>query len=371
MTCHFVYSVPFQGSAFYLRAQRKFRQFLHRRGWSVSLVLDRQPTERVLESWPVRSPYENTRNIYSALAQRARTKLYHLTERVRCGFREDDVLLGHPFFPHQERHYGVTELSARAGLRPRIFALITPLHCDLDVGGSHINREFLEDVGRLLPHADLLFGIMGEYWWDRWDSSPLAAWKPKMVRLDMALDVRRYPRIKTSFNAAGRRGYLYIGTNEPRKGTDVFSELMKQLGNYPCGWVGQGPDIPGIRRISSDRPLTADFMAELGSTYDFFVSAARVDPNPTTILESMAWGFPVVCTPQSGYYETAYRANIFLDDYARSVAVLRRLQYSGEAELVRMANEARVVVETEYNWHRFTSIIVHHLGLDSPEWRSL
>jgi glycosyltransferase involved in cell wall biosynthesis len=282
---------------------------------------------------------------------------------VRCGFSEDDIFIGHPFFPHELGRYGVTELAAKEARRPRKFALIAPLHCDLAISHKHINKEFLADVDRLMPVTDVLFAIMGDYWWDQWSKSPFAHWKHKMTRLDLAVDVNYFPRVKTRFNKAGRRGYLYIGANEPRKGTDVLSHLMNQLGNYPCGWVGRGPEIPGIKHISPDRPLTPSFMAELANTFDFFVSPSRVDPNPTTILESMAWGFPVICTPQSGYYETSYRSNIFIDNYDRSVAVLQRLQYANGAELLRMASEARAVVETQYSWDRFTSSIVSRLEL--------
>ena len=244
-----------------------------------------------------------------------------------------------------------------------MFALITPLHCDIEVKTSHINRSFLEDVERLMPAADVLFTIMGEYWWAQWCSSPYAHWMPKMVRLDMAVDASRYSRVKHRFNQPGQRGYLYIGTSDYRKGSDYLSQLMGRLGQYPSGWIGYGPDIPNVRRISTDRALTPEFMADIAEQFDFFISPSRADPNPTTILESMAWGFPVVCTPQSGYYETSYRRNIYLDDLDRSVAVLNELQFVDDADLLRMTNEARYVVETLYTWDRFTSTVIQHLGL--------
>ncbi len=337
----------------------------------MALLPNRQPAESDLESWPVQSPFENTRNVYCALSRHADTKLYHLAERVRCHFRKEDVFLGHPYFPHQEGRYGVTELAARESPRPRLFALISPLHCDVSIGGTHINKEFLDDIGRLLPHADVLFGIMGEYWWKQWDSSPYAAWKAKMIRLDMALDVRRYPRVKWSFNKPGHRGYLYIGMNEPRKGTDLLSRLMVRLGDFPRGWIGSGPGILGVPKVSEHRALTPDFMEQVATKFDFFVSPSRADPNPTTILESMAWGFPVACTPQSGYRGTSYRWSIFHEDIRRSVSVLEYLQYADERELLRAADEARSVVETQYSWDRFTSSIISGLDLrEAPGNRS-
>jgi glycosyltransferase involved in cell wall biosynthesis len=330
----------------------------------VGLLSNRQPTENDFSLWPVQSPSENTRNIYKALSKKMPTFLYHLTEKVHCRFTPEDIFLGHPYFPHAEGQYGVTEMAFKASTRPKKLALITPLHCDVKIKTDHINKDFLDDVNELLPSADILFGIMGEYWWNQWDQSAYAHWKTKMIRLDMAVDSSRYPRIKKSFNPSGQRGYLYIGnSSDPRKGTDFLSQMMDQFKNCPRGWVGSGPDIPNVPRISDGRQLTPKFMAEISKKYDFFISPSIADPNPTTILESMAWGFPVICTPQSGYYETPYRRNIYLDDVDRSVNVLRELQNASESELMKMSDKAREIVVADYNWNKFTSIIFQNLGL--------
>jgi glycosyltransferase involved in cell wall biosynthesis len=283
---------------------------------------------------------------------------------VHCRFQPDDIFLGHPYFPHTEGGYGVTEMALKETIRPRKVALITPLHCDVNIKTDHINKEFLDDVDKLISSADILFSIMGEYWWDQWDLSPYVHWKSKMIRLDMAVDASRYPRIKKSFNLPGKRGYLYIGnSSDPRKGVDFLSQIMNQLKDYPKGWIGSGPDIPNVPRISDGCQLTPEFMAEISKKYDFFISPSIADPNPTTILESMAWGFPVVCTPQSGYYEAPYRRNIYLNDIDKSIRVITELQYADESVLLKMADEAREIVVTDYNWDKFTSTIVQHLGL--------
>lgn len=365
MKCHFVYSVPMHmNSSLVARVERKIRKIMNDNCIPVGLISNRQPTLDDFKTWPIQSPSENTRHLYLALSKKMPTLLYHLTEKVHCHFQSEDVFLGHPYFPHVEGKYGVTELALKNRIRPKKVALITPLHCDVEIKTDHINKEFLEDVNKLLPASDVLFGIMGHYWWDKWDYSPYSHWKSKMVRLDMAVDAQRYPRIKKSFNPKGKRGYLYIGnSSDPRKGVDFLSRLMKQFGDYPKGWIGSGPDIPNVPKISDSRQLTPEFMAEVGNKYDFFISPSKADPNPTTILESMAWGFPVVCTPQSGYYETDYRRNIYLDDIAGSVNVLNELQYDDEQKLIFMADKAREKVVVDYNWDKFTSTVIQNLGL--------
>jgi glycosyltransferase involved in cell wall biosynthesis len=286
---------------------------------------------------------------------------------VRIEFAEGDIFLGHPFFPFQAGKEGVTELSITQSHRLTVTALISPLHCDTNIKTGHINEGYLRAIDALMDRTDILFAIMGEYWWDRWPHSPFAHWMPKMVRLDMAIDTSAFPRVKNRFNSPGKRGYLYIGRNDPMKGTRHLTNLFSALGSFPCGWIGHGPDIPGVKKVGPHRLLTPNYMEEIARTYDFFVSAAVADPNPTTILESMAWGFPVICTPQSGYYETSYRKSIHLDDLDRSVEVLRRLQFADEGELTDMADEARSVVERQYTWDRFLGTVCAELGLKQTE----
>jgi len=292
------------------------------------------------------------------------TKLYHLTERVRCRFDAEDVFIGHPFFPHADGGYGVTEMAVHAAVRPRMLALISPLHCNLSVKNPHINEDYLRALDLLMPNTDRLFAIMGEYWWNEWDASPFSHWKDKMVRLDMAVDSAKYPFIKEAFNKPGRRGYLYIGSSsDPRKGIGYLSELMSRLKGFPRAWIGDGPEIPHMKRISTGRPLDPAFMREVAREYDIFVSPSIADPNPTTILESMAWGFSAVCTPQSGYYETDYLTNIPADDADAGVKVLLQLQEEDESRLAERARMGREAVESRYSWGIFTDTVVKELGL--------
>ncbi|UCG57070.1 MAG: hypothetical protein JSU70_19670 [Phycisphaerales bacterium] len=362
MRCHLVYDVPMTGRL--ARVRRKSYLQLQKLGLPVCWFGRRGNPDT--SWWPTRSPYENTKHLFEGLSQHAPTLLYCLDEHVSCKFSGEDIFLGHPVFPFRPGRRGVTELSIAQSPRPRVVALVSPLHCDTDIKTNHINRSYLDGINELIDRVDILFAIMGRYWWDRWPNSPFAHWIPKMVRLDMAVETSLFPRVKNRFNPPGKRGYLYIGRNGPMKGTRFLGELLSSLGDYRRGWIGVGQDIPGITRISHDRDLTPDFMAEIAETYDFFVSAAAADPNPTTILESMAWGFPVICTPQSGYYETSYRKNIYRDDLGRSVQVLRQLQFADEGTLMRMADEARMVVEREYTWDRFVGTVCAGLGLKRP-----
>ncbi len=363
MKCHFVYSVPFQNQSLIHRINRKIRVVLNRASVPIALITKRQPDEKEIDQWPNHSPYSNTKNIYKALSKEYTTYLYHLRERVKIRINSDDIFLGHPFFPYKPNGIGVTEFAVSSKVKPKVLAIITPLHCDINIKTTHINKAFLDHVNSLMPHVDVLFAQMGQYWWDQWDRSPYAHWKSKMVRLDMAVDVKYYPFIKKKFNKPGCRRFLYIGKNDPMKGVDFLSKLAFELKNYEFGWIGRGPDIPGVKRISGLRQLDPEYMSKISEDYDFFISPSAADPNPTTILENMAWGFPVICTPQSGYYKTEYIRNIYRSDFNKSVEIMKSLQALNEVELFKWSKLARQVVENDYNWGRYTGTILKHIAL--------
>ena len=360
MRCHLVYSVPSQRSII-AKLLRRIKQFLQGKGFPLSLIGSRNKVQT--QSWPTSTPYSITKNLYTHLSQKMETLLYHLTEPIQIHFKSNDIFIGTPFFPYKPGGNGVTELSISQTRRPKIFALIAPLHCNIIIETSHINKPYLDSINDLIPKADLLFAIMGRYWWDQWEESPYAHWLPKMVRLDLAVDTQDFPRVKTKFNPPGKRRFLFIGRNDPMKGIDFLTKLISESGNFSGGWIGGGPDIPGIPKVSPPRDLIPEFMQRIAERFDFFITTGVADPNPTTILESMSWGFPVICTPQSGYYETTYLRNVYHDNIPRSLEVLEELQYAKEEDLMAMANESRTVVETEYTWDKFNSTIISSLGL--------
>ena len=359
---HFVYATPFKVTSLFQRIIRKVRFELNKGKWSIGLIGDRYPDEEKMSKWPIQSPYENTKNIYTSLSQNFDTKLYHLSENVKIKFNENDIFLGHPFFPYELNGKGVTESAVHSKQRPHTLALISPLHCDTSIKTTHINKDFLDHVDKLMPKTDILFAIMGQYWWDKWKDSQYSHWMPKMVRLDMAVNTDRYPKVKHKFNPPGKRKVLFIGKNDPMKGVNFLIKLAREMNSVDFAWIGSGPEIEGVKRISGFRQLDSVFMNEISKEYDFFISPSKADPNPTTILESMAWGFPVICTPQSGYYETPYLFNIYSDDIPRSIETLNKLQHLPENDLISISQKAREVVEKEYNWGKFTATIINNLN---------
>jgi glycosyltransferase involved in cell wall biosynthesis len=216
-----------------------------------------------------------------------------------------------------------------------------------------MNRQFRD----LVAQADVVFGIMGKYWYDTLEMSEFADWKSKITRVDMAIDASHYPYLKRGFNRPGARGYLYIGRNSAEKGTHLLSQVFERLDDYPRGWIGSGPEIPGVPRISDWRQLTPAFMAGVAEKFDFLVNFSISDANPTTILEAMAWGLPVACTPESGYYNEPTILPLSKDNVDESVRTLRWLQSAPEEALLELSLRNRKLVEQHYTWGRFTDTV--------------
>ena len=298
----------------------------------------------------LRAPYSITVNLYKFLSRRTNTYLYDLFEPSSLRYRKNDIILGHPWMEPNSIAYQALFNPAPCRLK----ALIFPIHH----GIPEINYYALPFVER----ADIVFGIMGPYWYDTIELSEFASWKPKLVRLDMAIDSHAFPLVKTHFNPPGRRGYLYIGRNSPEKGPDVLSQTMAGLLDYPRGWIGSGEEIANIERETIFTSLTPDYIRSLGSKYDFFVNTSVSDANPTTILEAMSWGFPVACTPQSGYYKTPSIIELSTTDIASNIQKLQELQYCSEENLKEVSRNNRTTVEKNYTWERFCSIVWEKIG---------
>lgn len=341
MTIHFIYSIPYPRTGhwsirFLQRLDRLSRRFSHlpewyRFGWLPALVN------------PLPSPGSITKHLVEYLRHRAPTRLYAWDETREINYREDDILLGHP----NPDPNTIFQKALRSNRKCKAKVLLFPIH--------HGIKSMNEFVLPLLDRADLILGIMGPYWFDTLDQSFLAPWMHKMVRLDMAINASQYPHIKKKFNLPGERGYLYIGSNRPEKGPEILNATMARLTNFPKGWIGFGPDFPSIPRLSTYAELTPAFISGLLDKYDIFVNTSISDANPTTILEAMAWGYPVACTPQSGYYNIPSITTLSISDPDKNVEALLKLQYMAEEGILDLSKTNRELIERQYTWQQFCS----------------
>jgi len=360
---HFVYSVPGINQDFYLRVISKINKYLSKIGLGFPLMFNNKRNKIDTDDWPSSSPFTITKNIYEELLKKEDTRLYHLHEQVKIKFSNKDIFIGHPYFPYTSNEKGVTENALSNKVRPEQIALLTPLHCNIKINTKHINKKYLDHIDSMFPNIDILFGIMGEYWWDEWDNSPYSHWKSKMVRIDMAIDTSKYKQVKIGFNKKNQRKFLFIGINDPTKGISFLSKIASNYDYGTFGWIGSGPEIENVFKESEYRILDSNFMRKIAKKYDFIISPSYGDANPTTILEGMSWGFPIICTPQSGYYETSYRFNIEYSNIKKTIDTLNHIQNLSDQDLINISNQARKDVESNYTWKKFTSSIMENLDI--------
>ena len=343
MTIHFAYaSIP--GSGLLARLRGKTIRVAQRLGLPLSYVGDRAALDS--SAWPPRAPLSITHHVLGALRGIGEVRFYDWKERLAIHARPGDLLIGHPF-------PGVPGTVFNRACRDGRFAAriaLVPMHQGL--------AEYCQAISPALDSCDHILGIMGPYWFDTWRQGPFAHWAPKITPVDMAVEVRHFPRIKRGFNPSGRRKFLFIGNGEPYKGAHLLSILFGLAkGKHACVWIGADRMLPNLERRPSQR-LEGAVMERVAAECDVFLTMGVSDANPTTILESMAWGFPVACTPQSGYYGMSEIEELSTTDMARNLETLDYFQEADEGELLAMADKARRLVETRFTFERLTRTVL-------------
>ena len=334
---HFVYAYP-TSAGVAGRIRQRAVLAAQRIGLPASYVGRRDTVDT--RAWPARAPTSITAHVYHALGELAPTRLYDVREHLRIVGGERDVLIGHYLAGDES---GVWQRSCREGQ----FALriaMNPLH--------HQMPEVCGEMDPYVPLVDRIFGIMGPYWYDTWRESALAHWFPKIVPFDMAIDLAAFPRIKTRFNPPGKRRFLYLGWAGAQKGTHLLSILFGLTTRHTCVAVGPATPVANVERRPRVR-FTLPYLQRLAAECDFLLVPGVSDANPTVVLEAMAWGFPVACTPQSGYRNIPAILPLSVTDMRHNLAMLDMLQEADERDLVARADGARALVQSHYTWERF------------------
>jgi glycosyltransferase involved in cell wall biosynthesis len=297
----------------------------------------------------------------------------HLAQRLRHDFEviqydwaetrvlqpgADDILLGHP----HDAPWTIFRRSARKPGWRRVIAMF-PYSGD---------PRKVESFDAVIPRCDLVLAITGSYWFDSVGNSMFSHWAPKMIHLELAVDRDEFPIIKTRFNPPGSRRFLYIGNTAWHKNPEYLSKLATLATGCPISWMGTGAHgirsivtrgRVGGREIKGTRTLGAhDFRDEasrrLVAEHDFLLTVGKGDPNPTTILEAMAWGLVPVCTPTSGYVGYPGIVNIPPDNPERGAIVLKELQALPESRLLEMQDANWQALDNHFNWDRFAGQVL-------------
>jgi len=217
---------------------------------------------------------------------------------------------------------------------------------------------------RIMSRCDLFLAITGDYWFSLASTSEFSHWVPKMVHLDLAVDVSDYPSIKHEFNPPGYRKFLYVGSRIRCKNTGYLSSIAQSDHSIQVSWMGSGRrPIRGLERLGFV-DFRTDEAKKIVAEHDFLITVGRSDANPATILEAMSWGLIPVCTPQSGYSRHAGIINIPLGNRAKAVEIIQKLQEAEGSQLKKLQSMNREAIQQHFNWDRFSAQVCE--AIDSP-----
>lgn len=331
-TVHFIYAVPpTNDRPSPLRRFKRAAGHAAMRGGTV---------ERMLVGRPLPAPYSITANVYRYLSARTPTELHDWRTRTEPRVGPSDVIVGHP---HPDES-SILQRIIRNDIPCAAVILLLPLHHAVEDHNSYLLP--------LLDRVDAVLGIMGKVWHETIRRSFLGPWASKVERLDMAVSTRDYPFLKHSFNPEGERGFLYIGANRSEKGTDLLAETFSRT-DARRAWIGAGPTIPGVPRLAEHMRFTPRKVRALMSEFDCLVNLSRSDANPTTIIEAMAWGLPVACTPSSGYSDRELFTALSTSDIDANVAAIEGFQSAALADLRHRQAAGRRRVLQDHSWDTF------------------
>lgn len=282
-------------------------------------------------------------------------RVVHHDWNARYGIRPrpDEALVGHPHpLPGT-----VFRRSSRAGGWGRVL-MLAPFVDD------PIQVAFVDSI---IGNCDLFLAITGPYWYSRIGGSQWSHWKPKMVRVDLAVDRADFPPLKTGFNLPGQRRFVYIGHKGHFKNTPYLGEIARSLPGVEFAWIGpDSQELPGVATLGG-QDFSTTAARQLVAGFDFLITVGRADANPTTILEAMAWGLIPVCSPQSGYQGVSGIVNVPLDDVTGVATVIRELQEMSDADLRRMQQENWDRLDRNFTWDRFAAQVVGAIeSTDTP-----
>lgn len=218
----------------------------------------------------------------------------------------------------------------------------------------------------LIRYCDLYLAITGNYWFTTTRNTGFAHWIPKLRHLDLAVNRAEFPVLKHAFNPPGKRKILYIGRDGMTariKNTGYLEQIAAAMPEVDFGWIGTDEPHGNIRSLGK-HDFRNDKSRALLAEYDIFITVGHVDANPTTILESMAWGLIPVCTPQSGYVGYDSIVNVPLASTETAVSILRNLVRAPDAVLREKQQSNWQMLDDHFNWDRFAAQVIGAIESD-------
>lgn len=311
---------------------------------------------------PIRAPHSITHNLLDAIRARGYdVRLYSLYEHTVADIKDGDIFIGQPVpqggFGAQrsliDDRASVTSRTIRKFPSERNFIIMPYAH---DERYSVFAKDLIRENNQAGGGTIFIGGKIWERDWEK--SSPLADLGPlrKIHLTAMGVDPAEYPFVKKRFNPKGRRRYLYIGHTAWYKNTIELERIAARMPEYEFAHIGGG-EVRGWKKLSNFATLTPEYMSKLAEEYDIFVTVSTADPQATTIVEQMCFGFAVACTPETGYeYDSIVPLSTTNTNMNREK--LLELQFEEEDALLVRTRQNRDYAVRFHNWEGFTGSIM-------------
>lgn len=294
------------------------------------------------------APYSITTNVYNYLSQKINIEYHQWDACYDVDVKEDDIVLGHPHYDHNT----IIQRIFRTNKKCKAKYLIHPFHHNRVEDNFPFNDLAMEATG--------IFSICGPYWYDTIDGTVFAHWKPKITRLDLAVD-ESWKYLKSTFNPIGCRGIVYVGSAMPQKNLGLLYEIARTMKNTRFDWYGGSSDHPLAKLpnvyVEGWQDLHHQKVIDICYRNDLFVNTSISDANPTTLLEfGLASGIIPICTQTSGYWKDDCFINI-PHNVDEAVSIINDWLNKPTDELVKKSLKNRIICEKEYTWEKFCSTI--------------
>lgn len=287
----------------------------------------------------ISAPWSLGNNLYNFLINKGlKVKIYQWTSYEKIKPNHGDILIGHAH-PNP-----LTCMRRSINDKKWLKKILLQPYNEDPHQMSYLNN--------IINNCDFFISITGEYWFNRIENTIFSTWKKKMIRIDMGINQNDFPQIKTNFNQPGKRKFLYIGNdykfNNFAKNLPYLNKIIASYGHNYFGIAGNKK--VNLAKFHGWLDFKTNMAKDIIKNYDFYLIVSKNDANPTTILESMAWGLIPICTKECGYYNNNGIINLPLDNLDEALKVLEQHQYISKFELEKKQKYNFEQLKSRFNW---------------------
>ena len=288
-----------------------------------------------------KNPWSIGNNIWYALSDKFHIKNYNWMSLKKIEPIEGDILIGHA---HSNPYTIFRRSLENTKWSKKI--LIQPYNED-PLQMSHLYN--------IIPKCDYFLAICGKFWFDRIKNSKFKSWQKKMIQLDLGINQKDYPFIKSKFGKNFKRKLIYIGNdysyNNFAKNLHYLKKIIDRSKNNNFSSAGN-------KQVSQEKHYGwLDFAnknaLKIIKNYDFLIQVSKNDANPSIVLEAISWGLIPLVTKGCGYEELNKKLIISQDNYIEVIKKIDFFQKKDEKYLKKIQKENLNLLTKNFSWKKF------------------